>query len=104
MKVWIVSFFLLFGLAELYQWAKDITLPLPVFILAGAFLAIASNYEKGICSFLGQESPDDLTNSLPQNNNFVNSLEGNNSYPQLSESSTSQAKRSISFKINRTRD
>ncbi|MGK7873309.1 MAG: hypothetical protein AB4426_08340 [Xenococcaceae cyanobacterium] len=56
MRVWIVSFGVLFGLAELYLWVKDFILPLPIYVLAGAFLAIASNYEKGICSFFGQES------------------------------------------------
>ncbi len=45
MKVWIASFLVLFAIAELYQWAKHFTLPLPVYILGGAFLAIASNYE-----------------------------------------------------------
>lgn len=46
MKVWFVSFFLLFAMAELYQWLKHFSLPLPVYILGGAFLAIASNYER----------------------------------------------------------
>lgn len=51
MKVWIATFAILFALAELYQWAKEFISPVPIFILGGAFLAIASNYEKGICSF-----------------------------------------------------
>uniref|UniRef100_A0ACD5GZN9 Uncharacterized protein n=1 Tax=Desertifilum tharense IPPAS B-1220 TaxID=1781255 RepID=A0ACD5GZN9_9CYAN len=46
MQVWIASFILLFALAELFQWLKDFTLPLPIFILGGVFLAIASNSEK----------------------------------------------------------
>ncbi|HEY9873119.1 MAG TPA: hypothetical protein V6D12_06770 [Candidatus Obscuribacterales bacterium] len=46
MKVWLASFLLLFAIAELYQWMKHFTLPLPVYILGGAFLAIASNYER----------------------------------------------------------
>lgn len=46
MRVWLASFLLLFALAQLYQWAKHLTLPLPVFILGGLFLAIASNYDK----------------------------------------------------------
>ncbi len=46
MRVWLTSFILLFGAAELFQWLREITLPLPVFILGGAFLAIASNYDK----------------------------------------------------------
>ncbi|MBW4519145.1 MAG: hypothetical protein KME16_05530 [Scytolyngbya sp. HA4215-MV1] len=46
MKVWIVCFLLLFGMAELLQWFKQFSLPLPVFILGGIFLAIASNHDK----------------------------------------------------------
>jgi hypothetical protein len=45
-RVWIVSFILLFGSAELWQWLQQYPLPLPVFIVAGAFLAIASNFDK----------------------------------------------------------
>ncbi|MDX2240871.1 MAG: hypothetical protein NW224_09325 [Leptolyngbyaceae cyanobacterium bins.302] len=46
MRVWLTSFILLFGAAQLYQWAQELTLPMPIFILGGAFLAIASNYDK----------------------------------------------------------
>ena len=46
MRVWITSVLVVFGMVELYQWMKNFTLPLPVFILAGALLAIASNYGK----------------------------------------------------------
>ncbi|OKH18846.1 hypothetical protein NIES593_21650 [Hydrococcus rivularis NIES-593] len=47
-KVWITIVFFLFVLAELYQWLVGFILPLPIYILAGAFLAIASNYDRGI--------------------------------------------------------
>jgi hypothetical protein len=46
MKVWFASFLLLFALAQLFNWMKHLSLPLPVFILGGLFLAIASNYDK----------------------------------------------------------
>ncbi|MBW4574218.1 MAG: hypothetical protein KME08_02935 [Aphanothece sp. CMT-3BRIN-NPC111] len=46
MRVWITSFLVLFGMAELYQWMKDFTLPFPMYILGGTFLAIASNYDR----------------------------------------------------------
>ncbi len=46
MRIWLVCFGVLFAIAELYQWAKQLTLPLPIYILGGAFLAIASNYSK----------------------------------------------------------
>ncbi|UZQ54198.1 hypothetical protein OOK60_17205 [Trichothermofontia sichuanensis B231] len=56
MKFWITSFILLFALAELYQWVQHFTLPLPVFILGGAFLAIASNHDKRV-GFPGPRPP-----------------------------------------------
>ena len=46
MRVWLACFLVLFGLSELFQWMKQLSLPLPVFILGGAFLAIASNYDR----------------------------------------------------------
>lgn len=46
MKVWLACFLLLFALAELFQWAQQFSFPLPIYILGGAFLAIASNYDK----------------------------------------------------------
>jgi hypothetical protein len=46
MKMWIASVLLVFGMVELYQWMKHVTVPLPAFILGGALLAIASNYRK----------------------------------------------------------
>lgn len=46
MRIWLVCFGVLFALVELYQWVEHLTLPLPVYILGGTFLAIASNYNK----------------------------------------------------------
>ncbi|NEO74118.1 hypothetical protein [Moorena sp. SIO3H5] len=45
-KIWIASVLVFFVIVEIYQWVRHVTLPLPVFILAGALLAIASNYGK----------------------------------------------------------
>ncbi len=50
MKVWLVTCAVLFITAQFIFWLKQFLLPLPVAIFAGAFLAIASNYEKGIFS------------------------------------------------------
>ncbi|MEM8779643.1 MAG: hypothetical protein AAGF26_12375 [Cyanobacteria bacterium P01_G01_bin.49] len=58
MRLWISIVCLLFVLVQFYQWAKGFMLPLPIYVLAGAFLAIASNYEKGMSS---------LIKSSPQN-------------------------------------
>jgi hypothetical protein len=52
MKVWLTSLAFFFVLFELFQWVKGFILPLPIYVLAGAFLAIASNYNRGINSFL----------------------------------------------------
>ncbi len=46
MKVWLACFLVLFALAELFDWVQKFSLPLPIYILGGAFLAVASNYDK----------------------------------------------------------
>lgn len=46
MRVLIACFFVLFALAELFEWIQQLSLPMPIYILGGAFLAIASNYNK----------------------------------------------------------
>jgi hypothetical protein len=46
MRVWLACFLVLFGAAELLQWMDGLRLPMPIFVLGGAFLAIASNYNK----------------------------------------------------------
>jgi hypothetical protein len=73
MKVWIASFVVLFAIAEFYQWLKHFMLPLPIYILGGAFLAIASNYDRraGFPFLKSDEpptaipSPIDLTSGMP---------------------------------------
>ena len=42
-KAWLVSVGILFVLAEFSIWLKQFMLPLPIYVLGGAFLAIASN-------------------------------------------------------------
>ena len=59
MKVWLVCVAIVFVLTEVYVWIKDFILPLPIYILGGAFLAIASNYDKGIMALFRQESMAD---------------------------------------------
>lgn len=44
----ILTVFLLFAGVELWQWLKGVVVPLPFYLLGGAFLAIASNYQKGL--------------------------------------------------------
>jgi hypothetical protein len=46
MRVWLTCFILLFGAAELYQWVQKLSLPMPIFVLGGVFLALFSNFDK----------------------------------------------------------
>ncbi len=61
MKVWLVTVILLFVVFQLFELIKGFILPLPIYVLAGAFLAIVSNYNKGIDEILKERSPSDLT-------------------------------------------
>lgn len=47
----------LFAGVQLFQWLLGVILPLPIYAMAGAFLAIASNYDKGMAVLInrGQE-------------------------------------------------
>ena len=56
MKVWLACFLVLFALAELFDWLKKFNLPLPIYILGGAFLAVASNYDKIFDSYFADSS------------------------------------------------
>jgi hypothetical protein len=56
MKVWLVSFILLFLLAQFILWVKTFFTPLPLYIFGGAFLAIASNYDQQINEFISQKT------------------------------------------------
>jgi hypothetical protein len=56
MRVWLACFLVLFALAELFDWLQKFNLPLPIYILGGAFLAVASNYDKIIGSYFDDPS------------------------------------------------
>ena len=56
MKVWLACFLVLFALAELFDWLKKFNLPLPIYILGGAFLAVASNYDRIFDSYFADSS------------------------------------------------
>jgi hypothetical protein len=83
MKAWLISVAILFVLAEFSLWIKDFMLPLPIYILAGAFLAIASNYEKGIIALFRQQavSTPDLITQTATLVNQVETIESSNSEP-----------------------
>ncbi len=60
-RIWFICFVVLFGLSQLFDWVQQLSLPLPIYILGGAFLAVASNYEKLFGSYLGEYSPENNT-------------------------------------------
>jgi hypothetical protein len=103
MRVWITSVLVVFGMVELYQWMKNFTLPLPVFILAGAVLAIASNYGKYAgWSF---QSPSAQSQTQPVQTPLRDELTQPSKGSKLNASSAKslpQATREISFTIRRT--
>jgi hypothetical protein len=93
LKGWLVGVAILFVLAEFSIWLKQFMLPLPIYILAGAFLAIASNYEQGLISLFRQ--PDSSTAEvLTQTATLVNQAKELNSsnpnVPSLTEASDEQ--------------
>jgi len=61
MKIWFICFVVLFAASQLFDWVQQFTLPLPIYILGGAFLAVASNYEKLFGSFLAEYSDENYT-------------------------------------------
>ncbi len=63
MRVWLACFFVLFALAEFFDWLQAFSLPLPIYILGGAFLAIASNYDKIIGSYFNDANIEASTGS-----------------------------------------
>lgn len=71
MRIWIACFFILFAIAQLFDWIQQISLPLPIYILGGLFLAIASNSSKSI---FGKVIDDLLTDAgYPGNKSISNS-------------------------------
>jgi hypothetical protein len=82
-QVWITIVFLLFAAVELFQWIKGFILPLPIYVLAGAFLAIASNYDRGIGGLFRQvtkgEAKLSQTATLVEPNNILDQQEENTS-------------------------
>ena len=61
MRIWFICFVVLFAASQLFDWVQQFTLPLPIYILGGAFLAVASNYERLFGSFLAEYSDENYT-------------------------------------------
>jgi hypothetical protein len=71
-QAWITIVVLLFITVEAFQWIKGFILPLPIYVLAGAFLAIASNYDKGIVSIFRRAGKEE---KLSQTATIVESID-----------------------------
>lgn len=71
MKAWLVSVGVLFVLVEFFFWVRNFILPLPVYILAGAFIAIASNYDKGIMVLFRQQTTESEDNIITQTASLI---------------------------------
>ncbi len=71
MKAWLVSVGVLFVLVEFFFWVKNFILPLPVYILGGAFIAIASNYDKGIMALFRQQIIESEDNIITQTASLI---------------------------------
>ena len=79
LKAWLFGVGILFVLAEFSIWLKQFMLPLPIYVLGGAFLAIASNYESGIMGLFRQDSA--TSDVLTQTATLIEQtkvIEGNN--------------------------
>ncbi|MEQ9485195.1 hypothetical protein [Coleofasciculus sp. F4-SAH-05] len=102
MRVVITTFVVVFSLIELSQWMSDFILPMPVFILAGALLAIASNYGKSPGWSISLQ-PRQFSSSQTQSTSVESNNPASNSTVLNPSSSTSlpQPPRSISFTIPR---
>lgn len=66
MKVWLACFLVLFALAELFDWVQEFSFPLPIYILGGLFLAVVSNYNELVGSYMSDSSNSSVTNSPEQ--------------------------------------
>lgn len=91
MKVWLLSVALLFGVVEFYQWLQEVTLPLPLYAIAGVMLAIASNSNKGLRSWF--ERPTDTVNG--------ELLDPAKSLQQSQTQTPQKSSQPISFKISK---
>jgi hypothetical protein len=102
MRVWITSCLVLFGMVQIYHWMKHFTLPLPMFILGGALLAIASNYGKHAGWSFQQQPTESDDNRLKTPT--ASGLTNTSNWPNLNQSSATpvlKPSRSISFTIRR---
>ncbi|BAZ87969.1 hypothetical protein NIES806_42020 [Dolichospermum compactum NIES-806] len=76
MRVWLICFLILFALAEFFKWLRGFSVPLPIYILGGVFLAVASNYDKIFGYYVSNASvitPVEISQEIPKLASSVNS-------------------------------
>lgn len=87
----LICFVVFFIFSQIFEWASQITLPLPIFVLGGAFLAIASNFDRR-AGF-----PFNLLNAVIPPQEPAIPTES----PTLTQSSTAKFPREVSFTIRK---
>ena len=94
LKAWLVGVGILFVLAEFAIWLKQFILPLPLYILGGAFLAIASNYEQSIISMFrrSESTTDDVLTQTATLIKEAKMFEDNSSVSSLPSARKPEAK------------
>lgn len=73
-QFWIAIFFILLAIAQLYQSLEDINLPLPVYLVLGVVLAVASNAQP---KFLFSQDRQQTRPYSPASDLGANSVETN---------------------------
>lgn len=103
MQVWVVCFVVFFGAAELYQWLQGISLPLPVLVIAGALLAIASNSDKWTNPTLSSSisSVQELPSQAPVIPAIPSATATPQHYPGVQLPNLTPSGRSISFMVSK---
>ena len=70
-QFWIAIFFILLAIAQLYQSLQEIDLPLPVYLVLGVVLAVASNPQP---KFLFSQDRQDPLQKLQELDPTISSL------------------------------
>lgn len=94
MQLWLTSFILLFGAAEFWQWMQQASLPMPIFVVGGVFLAIASNYGKF-------SMPFHLAEKLSSSSNLVTSTQATPLVSPATPKKSSVRPSPVSFEIEK---
>lgn len=87
----LICFVIFFIVFQMFEWASQITVPLPFFVLGGAFLAIASNFDRRAgfpFNLLNAVTPPEEPASLDET-------------PTIAQSSTPKFPREVSFTIRK---